>query len=59
MLISKSTSTHKRLRNLAKPAIKKDGDAASTHTSECSICLMSVAVCLFIFEVECQITDNL
>lgn len=41
-----SMNTHKRLRNLAKLAPSKDGDAASTHTSECSICLMSVAVCL-------------
>jgi hypothetical protein len=23
---------------------KKEGDAESTHTSECSICLMSIAV---------------
>ena len=34
-------STHKRLRALAA---KKDSDAASTHSTECSICLMSVAV---------------
>ena len=38
-----SKQTHQRLRNLGKA--KKDGDNASTHTSECSICLMSIAVC--------------
>jgi pSer/pThr/pTyr-binding forkhead associated (FHA) protein len=37
-----SKQTHQRLRNLAKP--KKDTDSASTHSSECSICLMSIAV---------------
>lgn len=38
-----SKQTHQRLRALAKSP-KKEGDAASTHTSECSICLMSIAV---------------
>ena len=38
-------TTHKRLRNLGKPASAQDGDASSTHSSECSICLMSIAVC--------------
>ena len=37
-----SKQTHQRLRNLAKS--KPDGDSASTHTSECAICLMSIAV---------------
>lgn len=37
-------TTHKRLRDLAKSAPKKDADAASIHSSECSICLMSIAV---------------
>ena len=37
-------TTHKRLRELAKAAPKKDSDSASTHSSECSICLMSIAV---------------
>lgn len=37
-----SKQTHQRLRNLGKA--KKDGDSASTHASECSICLMSIAV---------------
>lgn len=44
-----SMSAHRRIRNLAKgtpggAAKGKDGDAMSTHTSECSICLMPVAV---------------
>ena len=29
---------------MAKTAPKKDGETASTHSSECSICLMSIAV---------------
>lgn len=37
-----SKQTHQRLRNLAKA--KKDTDSGSTHSSECSICLMSIAV---------------
>ena len=40
-----SVTTHKRLRDLGKPA-KKDSDTASSHSSECSICLMSIAVSL-------------
>ena len=39
---SPSKQTHQRLRNLGKA--RKDGDNASMHTSECSICLMSIAV---------------
>ncbi|KAL9096880.1 MAG: hypothetical protein Q9165_000844 [Trypethelium subeluteriae] len=39
-----SKSTHKRIRNLAKSTSQGEGDAASTHTSECAICLMSIAV---------------
>ena len=39
-----SMTTHKRLRELAKAAPKNDSDGASTHSSECSICLMSIAV---------------
>jgi hypothetical protein len=42
VLIAYSKQTHQRLRNLGKA--KKDSDNASTHTSECSICLMSIAV---------------
>lgn len=41
-LTTRSKQTHQRLRNLAKT--KQDGDNASTHTSECAICLMSIAV---------------
>ncbi|KAI5816342.1 hypothetical protein BZA77DRAFT_354206 [Pyronema omphalodes] len=37
-------SAHKRLRNLAKPNNGKDSDVSSIHSSECSICLLSVAV---------------
>ena len=40
-----SVQTHKRLRDLGKTAAsKKDSDTASVHSSECSICLMSIAV---------------
>lgn len=37
-----SMTTHRQLRALAKA--KKDSDATSTHSSECAICLMSIAV---------------
>ncbi|KAI9788072.1 MAG: hypothetical protein M1835_002479 [Candelina submexicana] len=48
-------STHKRLRNLAKSTTpKKDGDNASMHTSECSICLMSIAPCQSLFVAPCS-----
>jgi pSer/pThr/pTyr-binding forkhead associated (FHA) protein len=36
--------THQRLRALAKSKKEVTGDASSTHTSECAICLMSIAV---------------
>ena len=39
-----SVTTHKRLRDLGKSAPKPDSDAASAHSSECAICLMSIAV---------------
>lgn len=42
VLTARSKQTHQRLRNLTKT--KKEGDSASTHTSECAICLMSIAV---------------
>ncbi|KAF2264831.1 hypothetical protein CC78DRAFT_553343 [Lojkania enalia] len=45
--------THQRLRNLAKTT-KKDDDNASTHTSECSICLMSIAPCQSLFVAPCS-----
>ncbi|KAF2787040.1 hypothetical protein K505DRAFT_258575 [Melanomma pulvis-pyrius CBS 109.77] len=44
--------THQRLRNLANR--KKEGDSASTHTSECSICLMSIAPCQSLFVAPCS-----
>ncbi|KAF2011260.1 hypothetical protein BU24DRAFT_353952 [Aaosphaeria arxii CBS 175.79] len=44
--------THQRLRNLAKT--RKEGDSASTHTSECSICLMGVAPCQSLFVAPCS-----
>lgn len=44
--------THKRLRDLGKA--RKDGDNASTHTSECSICLMSIAPCQSLFVAPCS-----
>ncbi|KAF1846986.1 uncharacterized protein K460DRAFT_278504 [Cucurbitaria berberidis CBS 394.84] len=44
--------THQRLRNLAKS--KKEGDTASTHTSECAICLMSIAPCQSLFVAPCS-----
>ncbi|KAH6016177.1 hypothetical protein HBI84_009550 [Parastagonospora nodorum] len=44
--------THQRLRNLAKG--KPDGDSASTHTSECAICLMSIAPCQSLFVAPCS-----
>ncbi|OCK74219.1 hypothetical protein K432DRAFT_311175 [Lepidopterella palustris CBS 459.81] len=44
--------THQRLRNLAKA--KKDSDAASAHSSECSICLMSIAPCQSLFVAPCS-----
>ncbi|MCJ1308989.1 hypothetical protein MMC25_002644 [Agyrium rufum] len=53
-----NTATHKRLRALSKPESKqdnkKDSDTASTHTSECSICLMSVAPCQSLFVAPCS-----
>ncbi|KAK3045010.1 hypothetical protein LTS18_014790, partial [Coniosporium uncinatum] len=46
-------TTHKRLRNLAKSQ-PKDGDATSSHSSECSICLMSIAPCQSLFVAPCS-----
>ncbi|KAH8702729.1 hypothetical protein GQ44DRAFT_631358 [Phaeosphaeriaceae sp. PMI808] len=44
--------THQRLRNLAKG--KVDSDSASTHTSECAICLMPIAPCQSLFVAPCS-----
>jgi hypothetical protein len=49
-----SVTTHKRLRNLGKAAAKNDADTASTHSSECSICLMSIAVSSKALSEECH-----
>lgn len=54
-----STSTHKRLRDLARPANasaagQKDSDTRSVNSSECSICLNSVAPCQALFVAPCS-----
>ena len=41
--LNNSMSAHKRIRNMAANS-RPQGDNSSLHTSECSICLMSVAV---------------
>ncbi|XP_014554043.1 hypothetical protein COCVIDRAFT_106149 [Bipolaris victoriae FI3] len=46
--------THQRLRALAKNKKEVAGDAASTHTSECAICLMSIAPCQSLFVAPCS-----
>ncbi|KAI9750702.1 MAG: hypothetical protein M4579_006350 [Chaenotheca gracillima] len=48
-----NTTTHKRLRNLATQK-SKDSDTMSTNTSECSICLLSVAPCQALFVAPCS-----
>ncbi|MCJ1281464.1 hypothetical protein MMC26_000783 [Xylographa opegraphella] len=47
-------TTHKRLRALGKTDVKKDSDTASTHSSECAICLMSIAPCQSLFVAPCS-----
>ncbi|KAI4920078.1 hypothetical protein J4E90_002218 [Alternaria incomplexa] len=46
--------THQRLRALAKNKKEVTGDNASTHTSECAICLMSIAPCQSLFVAPCS-----
>jgi len=46
--------THQRLRALAKSKKEVTGDASSTHTSECAICLMSIAPCQSLFVAPCS-----
>ncbi|KNG46666.1 fha domain-containing protein [Stemphylium lycopersici] len=46
--------THQRLRALAKSKKEVTGDGASTHTSECAICLMSIAPCQSLFVAPCS-----
>ena len=53
-----SKTTHKRIRNLGKSSSQGDGDTASTHTSECAICLMSIAVCHSSFYPYTKSTDK-
>lgn len=53
-LNSFNTSAHKRLlRNALKPN-KRDSDAASVNSSECSICLNPVAPCQALFVAPCS-----
>ncbi|MCJ1403998.1 hypothetical protein MMC11_007222 [Xylographa trunciseda] len=47
-------TTHKRLRALGKHEVKKDSDTASMHSSECAICLMSIAPCQSLFVAPCS-----
>ncbi|KAL8710062.1 MAG: hypothetical protein Q9220_005333 [cf. Caloplaca sp. 1 TL-2023] len=47
-----SVATHKRL--LGKSAAKKDTDTSSSHSSECAICLMSIAPCQALFVAPCS-----
>jgi len=44
-------SAHRRLQSLAKV---KDSDAMSTNSSECAICLFSVAPCQSLFVAPCS-----
>ncbi|RPB29724.1 hypothetical protein L211DRAFT_776311 [Terfezia boudieri ATCC MYA-4762] len=46
-------SAHKRIRNMAASS-RPQGDTSSLHTSECSICLMSVAPCQALFVAPCS-----
>lgn len=49
-----NVKTHKQLRDLGKTAAKKDSDTTSSHSSECSICLMSIAPCQSLFVAPCS-----
>lgn len=50
-----NTATHKRiLKRTQSGAAAKDSDAASTHSSECSICLCPVAPCQALFVAPCS-----
>ncbi|KAL6721587.1 hypothetical protein ACLMJK_000691 [Lecanora helva] len=49
-----NVQTHKRLRDLGRTLPKKDSDTSSTHSSECSICLMSIAPCQSLFVAPCS-----
>ncbi|KAK8170408.1 hypothetical protein BC567DRAFT_210223 [Phyllosticta citribraziliensis] len=48
-------STHKTLRRLAQGTGKvKDSDTASVHSTDCSICLMSIRPCQALFVAPCS-----
>ncbi|KAB2581375.1 E3 ubiquitin-protein ligase DMA1 [Lasiodiplodia theobromae] len=47
-------STHKRLRDLAQGAKSKDSDSSSLHSTDCSICLMSIRPCQALFVAPCS-----
>ena len=50
-----NTSTHRRLlRNAEGKSKNRDSDAASTSSSECSICLNPVAPCQALFVAPCS-----
>ncbi|KAK6420983.1 hypothetical protein LTR95_016871 [Oleoguttula sp. CCFEE 5521] len=49
-----NTSTHKRLLKTALGTGKRDSDAASVNSSECSICLNPVAPCQALFVAPCS-----
>ncbi|OQO10306.1 hypothetical protein B0A48_04664 [Cryoendolithus antarcticus] len=53
-LNSFNTSTHKRLLKTALGTGKRDSDAASVNSSECSICLNPVAPCQALFVAPCS-----
>ena len=57
--ICPSKTTHKRIRNLAKSSSQGEGDSASTHTSECAICLMSISVsCKSAFDLKDRLIQS-
>ncbi|KAL9587433.1 MAG: hypothetical protein Q9212_000249 [Teloschistes hypoglaucus] len=47
-----NVATHKRL--LGKAGAKKDSDTTTAHSSECAICLMSIAPCQALFVAPCS-----
>ena len=49
-----NTSAHKRLFKGASKDKRRDSDAASTNSSECSICLNPVAPCQALFVAPCS-----
>ncbi|KAK8203157.1 hypothetical protein BKA81DRAFT_362346 [Phyllosticta paracitricarpa] len=54
-LNSFNKSTHKTLRKLAQSTVKvKDSDTASTHSTDCSICLTSIRPCQALFVAPCS-----